>query len=129
MKAVAMVLSRELEVLELKGQIESKAEKEMTDAQRQYVLRQQMKAIQSELGEGDGETAELRKRIAEAKLPESVAAIANREADRLERMTPASPEYQMIRTYLDWVLDVPWDKPTEDRLDSIDARKDLHAEH
>ena len=127
--AVAMVLSREIEVLELKGQIESKAEKEMTDAQRQYVLRQQMKAIQTELGEGEGEAAELRKRIAEAKLPESVAAIANREADRLDRMTPASPEYQMIRTYLDWVLDVPWDTPTQDRLDPIAARKVLDEDH
>ena len=127
--AISMVLSREIEVLELKGQIESKAEKEMTDAQRQYVLRQQMKAIQNELGEGDGEGAELRKRVAEAKLPESVAAIANREVDRLERMTPASPEYQMIRTYLDWVLDVPWDKPTEDRLDPVEARKVLDQDH
>jgi ATP-dependent Lon protease len=127
--AVSMVLSREIEVLELKGQIESKAEKEMTDAQRQYVLRQQMKAIQTELGEGDGEAGELRKRVAEANLPESVAAIAAREVDRLERMTPASPEYQMIRTYLDWVLDVPWDKPTEDRLDPIEARKVLDADH
>jgi ATP-dependent Lon protease len=127
--AVSMVLSREIEVLELKGQIESKAEKEMTDAQRQYVLRQQMKAIQTELGEGDGEAAEIRKRVAEAQLPESVATIANREVDRLERMTPASPEYQMIRTYLDWVLDVPWDKPTEDRLDPIEARKVLDADH
>jgi ATP-dependent Lon protease len=93
------------------------------------VLRQQMKAIQTELGEGDGEAAVLRKRIAEAKLPESVAAIASREADRLDRMTPASPEYQMIRTYLDWVLDVPWDKPTEDRLDPIAARKVLDEDH
>jgi ATP-dependent Lon protease len=127
--AVSMVLAREIEVLELKGQIESRAEKEMTDAQRQYVLRQQMKAIQTELGEGDGETAELRKRVAEANLPESVAAVANREVDRLERMTPASPEYQMIRTYLDWVLDVPWDKPTQDRLDPIEARRVLDADH
>ena len=127
--AVSMVLSREIEVLELKGQIESKAEKEMTDAQRQYVLRQQMKAIQTELGEEDSEAGELRKRVAEANLPESVAAIANREVDRLERMTPASPEYQMIRTYLDWVLDVPWDRPTEDRLDPIEARKVLDADH
>jgi len=127
--AVSMVLSREIEVLELKGQIESKAEKEMTDAQRQYVLRQQMKAIQTELGEGEGEGAELRKRIAEATPPESVAAIANREVDRLERMTPASPEYQMIRTYLDWILDVPWDKPTEDRLDPVEARKVLDEDH
>jgi ATP-dependent Lon protease len=127
--AVSMVLAREIEVLELKGQIESKAEKEMTDAQRQYVLRQQMKAIQTELGEGDSEAGELRKRVAEANLPESVAAIADREVDRRERMTPASPEYQMIRTYLDWVLDVPWDKPTEDRLDPIEARKVLDADH
>jgi ATP-dependent Lon protease len=127
--AISMVLSREIEVLELKGKIESTAEKEMSDAQRQYVLRQQLKAIQNELGEGDGEGAELRKRIAEAALPESVATVANREVDRLERMTPASPEYQMIRTYLDWVLDVPWDKPTEDRLDPIEARKVLDADH
>jgi len=127
--AISMVLSREIEVLELKGKIESTAEKEMTDAQRQYVLRQQMKAIQTELGDGDSEGAELRKRVAEANLPESVAAIANREVDRLERMTPASPEYQMIRTYLDWVLDVPWDRPTEDRLDPVEARQVLDADH
>jgi ATP-dependent Lon protease len=127
--AVSMVLSREIEVLELKGKIESTAEKEMSDAQRQYVLRQQLKAIQTELGEGDSETAELRKRVAEAALPESVATIANREVDRLERMTPASPEYQMIRTYLDWVLDVPWDKPTEDRLDPVEARTVLDTDH
>ena len=127
--AISMVLSREIEVLELKGKIESKAEQEMSDAQRQYVLRQQLKAIQTELGEGDSESAELRKRIAEANLPESVDAVANREVDRLERMTPASPEYQMIRTYLDWVLDVPWDKPTEDRLDPVEARKVLDEDH
>jgi ATP-dependent Lon protease len=127
--AISMVLSREIEVLELKGKIESKAEKEMTDAQRQYVLRQQLKAIQAELGEEDGEAAELRKRVADAKPPESVASIANREIDRLERMTPASPEYQMIRTYLDWVLDVPWDRPTEDRLDPVEARKVLDEDH
>ena len=126
---VAMALSREIEVLELKGRIESRAEKEMTDAQRQYVLRQQLKAIQSELGEGDTEGAEIRKRVEEAALPEHVSAIALREVERLERMTPASPEYQMIRTYLDWVLDVPWDKPTEDRLDPVEARRVLDADH
>jgi ATP-dependent Lon protease len=127
--AVARELAREIEVLELKGQIESRAEKEMTDAQRQYMLRQQMKAIQSELGEGDGESQELRKRVEEAHLPEHVAAIANREVERLERMTPASPEYQMIRTYLDWLLDVPWDKPTDDRLDPVEARRVLDEDH
>jgi ATP-dependent Lon protease len=129
LNAVSQALTREIEILELKGQIESKAEKEMTDAQRQYVLRQQLKAIQSELGEGDGEGQELRKRVAEALLPDSIAAVANREVDRLERMTPASPEYQMIRTYLDWVLDVPWEKLTEDRLDPIEARSVLDDDH
>ena len=129
LSAVAMALSREIEVLELKGKIESKAEKEMTDAQRQYLLRQQMKAIQTELGEGEGESAELRARVTEASLPERVATVAFREVDRLERMTPASPEYQMIRTYLDWILDVPWDKPGEDRLDPIEARRVLDEDH
>ena len=87
------------------------AEKEMTDAQRQYVLRQQMKAIQTELGEGDSEVAgapQARHRGAPARARSRRSPL--REVDRLERMTPASPEYQMIRTYLDWVLDVPWDK-------------------
>jgi ATP-dependent Lon protease len=129
LSAVAMALSREIEVLELKGRIESRAEKEMTDAQRQYVLRQQMKAIQTELGEGDSEAQELRRRVTEATLPEAIATAALREVDRLERMTPASPEYQMIRTYLDWVLDVPWDKPTEDRLDPVEARTVLDEDH
>ena len=126
---ISTALAREIEVLELKGQIESKAEKEMTDAQRQYVLRQQLMAIQTELGEGDGESQELRKRVEDAKLPEPVSAVALREVERLERMTPASPEYQMIRTYLDWVLDVPWDKPTEDRIDPVEARRVLDEDH
>ena len=128
--AVASALAREIDVLELKGQIESRAEKEMTDAQRQYVLRQQLKAIQTELGEGgDGEIPELRKRITDANLPEHVAAVAFREIDRLERMTSAAPEYQMIRTYLDWLLDVPWSKRTEDRIDPVEARRVLDEDH
>jgi ATP-dependent Lon protease len=125
-----MALSREIEVLELKGRIESRAEKEMTDAQRQYLLRQQLKAIQTELGEGDNsESQEIRKRVTEAKLPERVETIAMREVERLERMTPASPEYQMLRTYIDWILDIPWDKPTEDRLDPVEARRVLDEDH
>jgi ATP-dependent Lon protease len=127
--AVAMALSREIEVLELKGRIESKAEKEMTDAQREYMLRQQLKAIQSELGEGEGEAAEIRRRVLDAQLPETVATAALREVDRLERMAPASPEYQMIRTYLDWVLDVPWSNTTDDRLDPVEARRVLDEDH
>jgi ATP-dependent Lon protease len=127
--AVSMALSREIEVLELKGQIQSKAEKEMTDAQREYMLRQQLKAIQAELGEGEGEAAEIRRRVLDAQLPEAVAAAALREVDRLERMTPASPEYQMIRTYLDWVLDIPWSTTTDDRLDPVEARRVLDEDH
>jgi ATP-dependent Lon protease len=127
--AVSMALTREIEVLELKGQIQSKAEKEMTDAQRDYMLRQQLKAIQAELGEGEGEAQEIRKRVMDAQLPQSVQEAALREVDRLERMTPASPEYQMIRTYLDWILDVPWSTTTEDRLDPIEARSVLDEDH
>jgi ATP-dependent Lon protease len=130
LKAVADALSREVSLLELKGKIESAAEHEMSTAQRQYYLRQQLKAIRDELGEGDQpQSQELRARIAEAKLPDDVAAIAGREADRLDRMTPASPEYQMIRTYIDWVLDVPWSITTPDRLDPATARAVLDEDH
>jgi endopeptidase La len=130
LEAIANSLTREIELLELKGKIESQAQQEMTDAQRQYYLRQQLKAIQQELGEGEGnEIAELRKRIEDAKLPEQVAAAALRELDRLGRMGAASPEYQMLRTYIDWVLDVPWSVVTEDRLDPVEARRVLDEDH
>ena len=123
LQAVATALNREIALLELKGKIETAAQQEMTDAQRQYFLRQQLKAIQDELGEGEKpEAQELRRRVAAANLPEPVHRVATREIDRLERMTPASPEYQMIRTYIDWVLDVPWSTTTEDRLDPVAAR-------
>ncbi len=130
LQAVASALNREISLLELKGKIETAAQQEMTDAQRQYFLRQQLKAIQDELGEGEKpEAQELRKRLADANLPESVLVIAAREVDRLERMTPASPEYQMIRTYIDWVLDVPWSTTTADRLDPVMARQVLDEDH
>ena len=130
LQAVSGVLNREIALLEMKGRIESQAQQEMTDAQRQYYLRQQLKAIQEELGEKEGaETAELRERIQKAALPEAVAATATREVERLERMTPASPEYQMIRTYLDWVFDVPWSVTTADRLDPVEARRVLDEDH
>src|SRR5262249_22895046 len=130
LQAVSSALNRELALLELKSKIESAAQEEMSDAQRQYYLRQQLKAIQDELGEGEKpEAQELRKRIADAKLPETVGVAATRELERLERMTPASPEYQMLRTYLDWVLDVPWSTLTEDRLDPIAAREVLDQDH
>ncbi len=130
LQAVASAMNREISLLELKGKIETAAQQEMTDAQRQYFLRQQLKAIQDELGEGEKpEAQELRKRLADAGLPETVLAIATREVDRLERMGPASPEYQMIRTYLDWVLDLPWSTVTDDRLDPTAARQVLDEDH
>jgi ATP-dependent Lon protease len=130
LQTVADALTREVSLLELKGKIESQAQQEMTDAQRQYYLRQQMKAIQQELGEGEGnEMAELRKRVDDAQLPEAVATVAIREIDRLGRMGAQSPEYQMIRTYVDWLLDVPWPVTTPDRLDPVEARKVLDEDH
>jgi ATP-dependent Lon protease len=130
LQAVATALNREIALLEMKSKIESAAQRDMTDAQRQYYLRQQLKAIQDELGEGEKtEIQELRSRIAAAMLPDEVLKVAQREADRLERMTPASPEYQMIRTYIDWVLDVPWSATTEDRLDPPAARRVLDEDH
>jgi ATP-dependent Lon protease len=128
--SVASALGREIELLEIKGQIESKAQQEMSDSQRQYFLRQQLKAIQSELGESEGQdTQELRRRVEEAQLPEAVNTVVLRELDRFERMTQASPEAQMVRTYIEWVLDVPWSKTTEDRLDPAEARRVLDADH
>ena len=130
LQAIEGALSREISLLEMKSKIESQAQQEMTDAQRQYYLRQQMKAIQQELGEGEGnELQELRKRIADAKLPESVNDVAVREVDRLSRMGNASPEYQMVRTYVDWLLDVPWSVTTPDRLDPVEARRVLDEDH
>ena len=130
LNAVAAALSREVALLELKGKIETQAQQEMTDAQRQYFLRQQLKAIQQELGEGEGTAnKDLHRQIEDAKLPEAVKTVAEREAGRLEQMTPASPEYQMIRTYLDWIFDVPWSTTTEDRLDPVEARRTLDEDH
>jgi ATP-dependent Lon protease len=130
LEIVSASLAREVSLLEVKGKIESQAQQEMTDAQRQYYLRQQLKAIQQELGEGEGnEIAELRKRVEDAKLPEAVNVVAMREVDRLARMTAASPEYQMLRTYIDWLLDVPWSVTSEDRIDPIEARSVLDDDH
>src|SRR3954454_21396781 len=126
LEIVSTELNREIALLEMKSKIESAAQQEMTDAQRQYYLREQLKAIQDELGEGEKtEIQELRGRLTAAHPPESVAKVAERELERLARMTPASPEYQMIRTYFDWVLDVPWSTTTEDHLDPIAARQAL----
>jgi ATP-dependent Lon protease len=130
LQAVAAALSREISLLELKSKIESETQEEMTDAQRQYYLRQQLKTIQDELGEGEKtDFDEVHKRIRDAHLPDAVAAVAAREIERLERTPSASPDHQMIRTYLDWVLDVPWSTVTADRLDPVAARQVLDEDH
>jgi len=126
-------LARELEILQLRSKIASEAQSEMDKAQRDYVLRQQMRAIQKELGEDEsGEAAEaqlLRERLEKAELPEEVRAEAERELKRLERLPSAAPDYQVIRTYLDYVLELPWMKSSADKLDLVEARKILDEDH
>jgi ATP-dependent Lon protease len=125
-------LSHEVQVLELRQQITSRAQTEMSKEQRDYMLRQQMRAIQEELGDKTPEKAEveaLRQRLAEADLPEDIRTEAERELDRLERLPPAAPDYQVIRAYLDLILELPWRKSTTDILDLGRARQILDEDH
>ncbi|HXL82383.1 MAG TPA: endopeptidase La [Pyrinomonadaceae bacterium] len=126
-------LARELEIIQLRSKIATEAQSEMDKAQRDYVLRQQMKAIQKELGEDEsGEQAEaemLRERLAKVDLPDEVRTEAERELKRLEKLPAAAPDYHVIRTYLDYVLELPWRKSSEDKLDLNEARKILDEDH
>jgi ATP-dependent Lon protease len=126
-------LARELEIIQLRSKIATEAQSEMDKAQRDYVLRQQMKAIQKELGEDEsGEQAEadmLRERLAKADLPDEVRTEAERELKRLEKLPAAAPDYHVIRTYLDYVLELPWSKSSEDKLDLNEARRILDEDH
>jgi ATP-dependent Lon protease len=132
LRAVSLILNRELEVFELGTKIQSQVQSELEKGQREFFLRQQMKAIQEELGEGDPEQAELeelRGRIASLELPEEVEKVALRELSRLERLPAAAAEYSVIRTYLDWIATLPWGKTTEDKIDLVHAREVLDADH
>jgi ATP-dependent Lon protease len=132
LRAISAILGRELEVIELGSKIQSQVQSEMEKGQREYFLRQQLKAIQEELGEGDeqqAEVTELRSQLAELELPEDVRKAAERELSRLEKLPPAAAEYGVIRTYLDWILTLPWDKTTEDNLDLEQARRVLDEDH
>ena len=132
LRKLTVVLNRELEVLELGTKIQSQVQSEMEHSQREYFLRQQLKAIQEELGEGDeqqAEIAELRAQIEEAHLPEEPDRAARRELDRLAKLPPAAAEYSVIRGYLEWILSLPWNKTTEDNLDLEHARKVLDEDH
>jgi len=126
-------VARELEILQLRTKIASEAQSEMDKAQRDYVLRQQMRAIQKELGEDEGgEAAEaglLRERLDKAELPDEVRTEAERELKRLERLPAAAPDYHVIRTYLEYVIELPWLKSSTDKLDLAEARKILDEDH
>jgi len=126
-------LARELDILQLRSKIASEAQTEMDKAQRDYVLRQQMRAIQKELGEDEtGEAAEtelLRERLEKAELPEEVRTEADRELRRLQRLPPAAPDYHVIRTYLEFILELPWLKSSEYKLDLAEARRILDEDH
>jgi ATP-dependent Lon protease len=125
-------LSHELQVLELRQQIASTARDEMSKEQREYLLRQQLRAIQQELGEKDAEKAEvemLRERFEKADLPEEAKKEVERELARLERLPAGAPDYHVTRTYLEFVLDLPWNKTTDDNLDIGHARQVLDEDH
>ncbi len=127
-------LARELEIMQIRTKIASEAQGEMDKAQRDYVLRQQLKAIQKELGEGDegGEKAEaeqLRERLETADIPDDVRKEASRELKRMEALPQSAPDYHVIRTYLEYVLELPWRKSSEEKLDLNEARKILDEDH
>jgi len=132
LKKVIHILAQEADVLELEDQIHTQARSEVDRSQREYFLREQLKAIQTELGEGDiwqREVLELRNKVETADLPEEVQTRALKEVDRLGQMPALSPEVGIIRTYVDWILDLPWMQTTEDNLDVKHAAKILERDH
>jgi ATP-dependent Lon protease len=132
LRRLSEMLARELEVVALGSKIQSQVQSELEKGQREYFLRQQLKAIQEELGEADevqAEVNELREQLAAIELPEEVRKQADRELARLERLQPAMAEWGVVRGYLEWIAALPWDKSTEDNLDLPHARKVLDEDH
>ncbi|MDE3074626.1 MAG: endopeptidase La [Chloroflexota bacterium] len=132
LRRVSELLNREIEILEVGSKIQEQIRGEMDKTQREYYLREQLKAIQRELGEQDERTAELnelKQRIEQANLPEEARKEADREYDRLSKMPPQAAEYTVSRTYLDWMLSLPWNKSTPDLLDIKQAKEVLDADH
>lgn len=129
---VATVLARELKLMQLGSEIQDRVESEMAHGQREYFLREQLKAIRKELGEdseGAAEVAEFEKQIADAAMPPLAAEAATKELDRMKRMSPASAEYTVSRTYLEWLVALPWNKSTVEELDINKAQKILDRDH
>jgi ATP-dependent Lon protease len=132
LRRVNEILNKEIELLSMQQKIQAEAKGEMDRSQREYFLREQLKAIQKELGEVDEraeEIAEIRKRIKKSKMPEKVFKEADKQLKRLEKMHPDSAEAATIRTYLEWMVEVPWSKKTKDNLDVAAAEKVLNADH
>jgi ATP-dependent Lon protease len=132
LRHLAQILARELEVVQLGTQIQSQVQSEIDKGQREFFLRQQLKAIQEELGEEDEQQAEvneLRERVDAAGLPEHALKAAERELSRLEKLPPAAAEHGVIRTYLEWLVEIPWSVETEDNLDIAHAREVLDTDH
>jgi len=132
LERVTVLYNREIEILELGSKIQSKVQGEISKTQREYYLREQMKAIRKELGEVEDETeetAELRERVTKAAMPEEAERVALRELERLSRIPQASAEYTVARTYLDWLIDLPWSVKSPDVLDLTAARRVLDADH
>ncbi|MBA2256092.1 MAG: endopeptidase La, partial [Thermoleophilaceae bacterium] len=132
LRRLSELLARELELISIGSKIQSQVQSEMEKGQREYFLRQQMKAIQEELGEVDDQQAEveeLRERIDAAELPEHARKQADRELRRFERLPPQSAEHGVIRNYLEWIVDLPWSRSTDDDLDLKKARRVLDRDH
>jgi ATP-dependent Lon protease len=132
LRMVGQFLAKQIEVLELKGRIQSEVKSEMDKTQREYILREQLKAIQKELGEDDpavAEAGELRSKVEESAMPAEVKEKALKEVDRLSRIPSASPEQGVIRTYVDWLVSLPWGVETEDNLDLVESEKVLNEDH
>jgi ATP-dependent Lon protease len=132
LEQISVVLANQLEVLELSHKIQGRVKESIDKNQREYFLQEQLKAIQTELGQKDLRTDEIKQiaqAIAKAKMPKKVETEALRELDRLSKIPPASPEYSVIRTYLDWVCELPWSAQTKDQLDINKAQRILNADH
>jgi ATP-dependent Lon protease len=132
MEKVIALLNKELQVLELSNKIQTEVKGEMDKAQREYFLREQLKAIQKELGEVDDrqeEFEEIKKSIRRARMPSEVEKTAVKELKRMSRMSPGSAEYTVSRTYIDWLIELPWQKSSEDRLDVNEAERILDDDH
>ncbi len=132
LKKVTVLVHQKIEILELGNKIQSQVKGEIDKTQREYYLREQLKAIQKELGEKDDKTAEseeLQERLEKKKMPDEVRKVAEKELDRLSKIPPQAAEYIVSRTYLDWILDLPWEEGTDDNLDISAAAKVLEEDH